>query len=60
MQRNAKSIAICAFLDKPTNHRIEIEAEYVGKAVPDEFVIGYGLDFDGFVRNLDAIYKIKS
>jgi len=55
LQRNAKSIAICAFLDKPTNHRIEIEAEYVGKAVPDEFVIGYGLDYNEKYRNLPYV-----
>lgn len=55
MQRNAKSLAICAFLDKPTNHRIEIEAEYVGKAVPDEFVIGYGLDYNEKYRNLPYV-----
>lgn len=55
LQRNAKSLAICAFLDKPTNHRIEIEAEYVGKAVPDEFVIGYGLDYNEKYRNLPYV-----
>lgn len=55
MQRNAKSLAICAFLDKPTNHRVEIEAEYVGKAIPDEFVIGYGLDYNEKYRNLPFV-----
>ena len=55
LQRNAKSIRICAFLDKPTNHRIDIEAEYVGKAVPDEFVIGYGLDYNEKYRNLPFV-----
>ncbi len=53
--RNAKSIKICAFLDKPTNHRVEIEADYVGKVVPDEFVVGYGLDYNEKYRNLPYV-----
>ena len=44
MDRNAASIKVCAFLDKPANRRADIQADYVGKVIPDEFVIGYGLD----------------
>ena len=53
--RNANSIKICTFLDKPTNHKIEIEADYVGKVVPDEFVVGYGLDYNEKYRNLPFV-----
>lgn len=53
--RNANSIKICAFLDKPTNHKIEIEADYVGKVIPDEFVVGYGLDYNEKFRNLPYV-----
>lgn len=53
--RKANSIKICAFLDKPTNHKIEIEADYVGKVIPDEFVIGYGLDYNEKYRNLPYV-----
>lgn len=53
--RKANSIKICAFLDKPTNHRIEIEADYVGKVIPDEFVVGYGLDYNEKFRNLPYV-----
>lgn len=53
--RNANSIKICAFLDKPTNHKIEIEADYVGKVIPDEFVVGYGLDYNEKYRNLPYV-----
>ena len=37
----------------------DAKPDYVGHEISEEFVIGYGLDFDGFVRNLDAIYKVK-
>lgn len=53
--RKANSIKICAFLDKPTNHKIEIEADYVGKVIPDEFVVGYGLDYNEKFRNLPYV-----
>ncbi|MBR6564573.1 MAG: hypoxanthine phosphoribosyltransferase [Clostridia bacterium] len=53
--RKANSIKICAFLDKPTNHKIEIKADYVGKVIPDEFVVGYGLDYNEKYRNLPYV-----
>lgn len=55
MDRNANSIKICTFLDKPNNHKVEIEADYVGKVVPDEFVVGYGLDYNEKYRNLPYV-----
>ncbi len=55
LDRNANSIKVCAFLDKPTNHRVEIEADYVGKVIPDAFVIGYGLDYNEKYRNLPYV-----
>ncbi len=53
--RNAASIKICAFLDKPANRRADISADYVGKVIPDEFVVGYGLDYDESYRNLPYV-----
>lgn len=53
--RNAKSIKICAFLDKPENRRADIKADYVGAVIPDEFVIGYGLDYNEKYRNLPFV-----
>ena len=55
MDRNAASIKVCAFLDKPANRRADIQADYVGKVIPDEFVIGYGLDYDEKYRNLPYV-----
>lgn len=53
--RNAASIKVCAFLDKPANRRADIKADYVGKEVPDEFVVGYGLDYEEKYRNLPFV-----
>lgn len=55
MQRNAASFKICAFLDKPANRRCDIKADYVGKIIPDEFVVGYGLDYNEKYRNLPFV-----
>ena len=55
LQRNAASIKICTFLDKPANRKADIKADYVGKVVPDEFVVGYGLDYNEKYRNLPFI-----
>jgi len=55
MQRNAASIKVCTFLDKPANRQADIAAEYVGKVIPDEFVVGYGLDYDEKYRNLPFV-----
>ena len=53
--RNAASIKVCAFLDKPSNRQAQIQADYVGKVIPDEFVIGYGLDYNEKYRNLPYV-----
>lgn len=53
--RNAASIKVCALLDKPANRRANITADYIGKEIPDEFVIGYGLDYNEKYRNLPYV-----
>lgn len=53
--RNASSIKICTLLDKPANRKADIKADYVGKVIPDEFVIGYGLDYNEKYRNLPYV-----
>lgn len=55
LDRNAKSIKICTFLDKAANRKADIQADYVGAVIPDEFVIGYGLDYDEKYRNLPFV-----
>ena len=53
--RGAKSIKVCSFLDKPSRRQTDFEADYVGYSIPDEFVVGYGLDYDEKYRNLPYI-----
>lgn len=57
--RGPKSIRICTLLDKPERRTADIAADYVGFAVPDEFVVGYGLDYDEKYRNLPFIGVLK-
>ena len=53
--RAPKSIAICALLDKPEGRQVELEAEYIGFTVGDQFIVGYGLDYDQKYRQLPYI-----
>lgn len=57
--RGANSLKICAFLDKPENRQTEITADYVGTQVPNEFVVGYGLDYAEQYRNLPYVGVLK-
>lgn len=57
--RCPRSIKICTLLDKPERRKADIKADYYGFTVPDEFVIGYGLDYDEDYRNLPYIGVIK-
>ncbi|ASW42097.1 hypoxanthine phosphoribosyltransferase [Clostridium isatidis] len=57
--RNAKSIKIAALLSKPARRKTEINVEYLGFEVPDEFIVGYGLDYAEKYRNLPFIGVLK-
>jgi len=57
--RKAKSIKIVTLLDKPTGRKADIKADLVGFIVPDEFVVGYGLDYAEKYRNLPFIGVLK-
>lgn len=57
--RKANSIKIVTLLDKPSGRKADIEADYVGFVVPDEFVVGYGLDYAEKYRNLPYIGVLK-
>jgi hypoxanthine phosphoribosyltransferase len=57
--RNPRSIRLCTLLDKPERRRVDIHPDYVGCAVPDEFVVGYGLDYDEKYRNLPFVGILK-
>ena len=57
--RGAKSCRCCALLDKPSRREVSVEADYVGFAVPDKFLVGYGLDYAGKYHNLPFIGTLK-
>jgi len=59
LSNNPSSLKICALLDKPTRRQIPIEADYVGFECPDEFVVGYGLDYAECYRNLPFVASLK-
>ena len=52
------SLRVCALLDKPSRRRVAVQADYIGFVIPDEFVVGYGLDYDEAYRTLPAIYRL--
>ncbi|WP_294499969.1 hypoxanthine phosphoribosyltransferase [uncultured Gemmiger sp.] len=57
--RNPDSVRICAILSKPSRRQANIEPDYKGFDVPDEFVVGYGLDYDEKYRNLPYVGVLK-
>lgn len=58
-KRGAKSVKCCVLLNKEANRQIDIDVEYYGSKVGNEFVVGYGLDFMSFYRNLRYIGVLK-
>ncbi|MDU0477526.1 hypoxanthine phosphoribosyltransferase [Staphylococcus chromogenes] len=57
--RRVNSLEIVTLLDKPNRRKADIEAKYVGRQIPDEFVVGYGLDYKEKYRNLPYIGTLK-
>ena len=57
--RNPKTIRICSLLDKPERRRVDIKVDYIGFQIPDEFIVGYGIDYAEKYRNLPYIASLK-
>ena len=57
--RAPRSLSICTLLDKPDRRVTEVDVKYVGFVVPDEFVVGYGLDVDQYYRNLPFVGVVE-
>ena len=55
----AERVVICALIDKPERRRVELDLDFVGFEVPDGFLVGYGLDYDGQYRCLPGIYELN-
>ena len=56
--RKASEVKICTLLFKPEAYTRDIPIDYIGFEIPNSFVVGYGLDYDGYGRNLKSIYKL--
>ena len=59
LDRSPRSLKVCALLDKPSRHKVDIHIDYLGFSIPDYFVVGYGLDCNEKGRNLPYIASIK-
>ena len=57
--REPKRLKVCALLDKPTRREVAVKADWTGFEIPDEFVVGYGIDFAQRNRNLPYIGKVR-
>lgn len=57
--RKPASLKICTLLDKPENRKVDIPVDYVGFNVPNEFLVGYGLDYQELYRNIPYIFVLK-
>lgn len=58
-EQSPASVRTCVLLRKPGKARVDLKPEYVGFDIPDEFVVGYGLDYDGFYRNYPQIATLR-
>jgi hypoxanthine phosphoribosyltransferase len=57
--KNPRSLRICALLDKPARRLVDIPIDYIGFTIPDQFVVGYGLDFGELYRNLRYVGVLR-
>lgn len=55
---NPASLSLCTLLFKPDAFKASFDIQYIGKSIPTKFIVGYGLDYDGYGRNLPDIYQI--
>ncbi|MCA1687211.1 MAG: hypoxanthine phosphoribosyltransferase [Actinobacteria bacterium] len=60
LARKPASLEICALLSKPSRRQVDLDVKYIGFDVPDEFVVGYGIDYAGAYRNLPDIRALES
>lgn len=58
--KSLKSLAYCSLFLKPEVYDRDLEINYVGMAIPNKFIVGYGLDYNGLGRNLPEIYQLKA
>ncbi len=54
--KNPNSVKSCVLLDKPSRRKVDLEADYVGFAIPDKFIVGYGLNYGDYYRNVPYVF----
>jgi hypoxanthine phosphoribosyltransferase len=59
LKQKPASLEICTLLFKPEKYTKSVPIKYIAKSVANEFVVGYGLDYDGYGRNISSIYQLK-
>ncbi len=57
--RNPRSIKTCVLLDKEECRKVPLKADYIGFKIPNKFLVGYGLDYDEYLRNVPFVYAFK-
>lgn len=57
--RNPKTLTVCTAFDKPSRRKVDINVEFKGISIPDEFIVGYGLDYAGQYRQLPEVYVMR-
>lgn len=57
--KNPADLRICTLLTKPGNMKVDLDIPYCAFEIPNDFIVGYGLDYDGYGRNLPAIYVVE-
>ncbi len=55
-EKNPKSIKSCVLLDKPSRRKVEYQADYIGFTIEDKFIVGYGLNYGDYYRNVDHVF----
>jgi hypoxanthine phosphoribosyltransferase len=58
--RHPASLKLCSLLDKPSRRKVTVDIDYLGFTIPDEFVVGYGLDYGEFYRNLPDVSVLEA
>ncbi|MGV8145945.1 MAG: hypoxanthine phosphoribosyltransferase [Alkaliphilus sp.] len=59
-KKNSKSVKSCVLLDKPDRRRVELKPDYLGVTIPDKFVVGYGLNYGDYYRNIPYVFVVTS
>lgn len=57
--RQPRSLRVCTLLEKPAGKKVEVPIDYTGFRIPDAFVVGYGLDYLGRLRNLPFVGQVR-